>query len=134
EVREIASQIKARGQAAPAASGLDDAKLADRLKECLRVPLAIVIRRAGERSMREVRFLPQGPLTLREAEQAELVSPRLETLPSPPEQLPFWNARAARPPSLETDPAAATASAAVDALVARPGGPRTAAELELLRL
>src|SRR5207302_1556616 len=88
EVREIASQIKARGQAAPAASGLDDAKLADRLKECLRVPLAVVIRPAGERSAREVRFLPQGPLTLRAAEAAELVSPRMEPLPAAPEQLP----------------------------------------------
>ncbi|MGZ6143850.1 MAG: hypothetical protein ACXWLM_10965, partial [Myxococcales bacterium] len=62
----------------------------------------------------------------------ELVSPDLKPLPATPAQLPFWNVRAARPPAPE--PQGHPPAAIVDALVARPGGPKTAAELELLRL
>ncbi len=128
EVREIAAEVRSRGYGQPGAQALGDEKLADRLKECLRVPLAVICRPSEEGAQREVRFLPQGAPAL------ERVSPDLKPLPSLPEELPFWHAGAARPAAPATGPLAVTASGIVDVLAARPGGPRTAAELELLRL
>jgi hypothetical protein len=131
EVREIAAEVRSRGYAQPQAQALTDEKLADWLKESLRVPLAVICRPSEEGAVREVRFLPQGAEAL---DDVERVSPLLKPLPSPPEELPFWNARASRPAVTATGPLAVTPSGIVDVLAARPGGPRTAAELELLRL
>jgi hypothetical protein len=134
EVRELASECRSRGLLLPAAAALPVEKVEGLFKESLRVPLAVVCRADEAGAAREVRFLPQGGVTAEALEDVELVSPSLEPLPAPPARLPFWNARAVRPAAPAPEPLAATPSGVVDALVARPGGPATAAELELLRV
>ncbi len=134
EVREIASECRSRALLLPQAAALADEKLTERFKESLRVSLAVLCRADGDRAAREVRFLPQGALTVLALDEVTLVSPQLDPLPAAREELPFWNVRAVRPPAPPVAPLAATPVGTVDALVARPGGPRTAAELELLRL
>jgi len=130
EVREIAGELRSRGALLPDATALGDDKLADRLKEFLRVPLAVVCRPTEDGgARRDVFFLPHGAISLLEG--ADAVSPQLEAMGA---ELPFWNVRASRPPAHAAEPLAATPSGIVDAIIARPGGPRTAAELELLRL
>jgi hypothetical protein len=125
EMREIAADCRQRGALSPAAAAMSDEKLTDLLKECLRVPLAVICR-PGER---QVLFSP-GP----ELAQADLVSREGAPVRAEPAQLPFWNVRAARPAAPAAAPPAGTATGIVDALAARAGGPHTAAELELLRL
>ena len=138
EVREIAAALIKDGQVLPAAAEGGTAKLAGQIKECLRVPLVVLCKPAGERGAeREVRFLPQPGLDLASLRDVELISAATGLpVPSPPEALPFWNARAARPasprpaePPLGTDPSPLLAE-----LAAKPGSPRTAADLDALRL
>src|SRR5262249_41884498 len=62
EVREIATELRAQGRVAPAASGLDDRKLTDLLKEALRVSIAVLSRPTEDGSHRLVRFIPPGDL------------------------------------------------------------------------
>src|SRR5438067_2175350 len=57
EVREIASSFRARGRLLQQAASLGDEKVADRIKEALRVPLAIVCVPGAGGTRREVRFL-----------------------------------------------------------------------------
>lgn len=135
EVREIAAEWRAAGKVSPSAAAMGDDRLADRIKECLRVPLAVLCRPEGESMEREVRFLPQGGWTVEDLDAVELVAAEtLQPTAVAPEQLPFWNARASRPTATAPAAIARSMSAFLDELVARPGGPRTAAELELLRL
>ena len=134
EVREIVSECRQRTLLLPKVSALADDKLVERFKESLRVSLAVLCRPTANGAEREVRFLPDGALTALALESADFVSTQLEPIAAGPEGLPFWNARASRPPAMSGVPLAVTASGIVDALVARPGGPRSAAELELLRL
>ena len=134
EVREIAAEYRGRGLLTPAAMALTDDKVADRLKECLRVPLAILCKPTADGAARELRFLPQGAVTVDALDEVELAMPDCTPVPAAPEQLPFWNVRAARPPAPAPEPHTAVPAAIVDALVARAGGAKTAAELELLRL
>ena len=117
EVREIAAEVVARHGSR--ATGETADKLAERLKECLRVPLAILCTTEG----RVVRFQPPP-----EVAGAQLVN--AQTLQPADGPLPFWNARATRPAL----PAQALPAQAVDAIIEQPGGPRTGAELQLLRL
>src|SRR6266436_4929563 len=44
EVREIAAELRAQGRLQPAVAGLEEKRLADRIKEALRVSLAILSR------------------------------------------------------------------------------------------
>src|SRR5262249_14862635 len=118
------ADCRARGALLPKAAAMGDDKLTDLLKECLRAPLAVLCKPGG----REVRFSPG------EEVASELVSREGEAMPAEPSQLPFWTARAARRAAPAAEPPAATVSGIVDALAARAGGPRTAAELELMRL
>jgi hypothetical protein len=134
EVREIAAEYRARGLLTPGAMALGDDKVADRLKECLRVPLAILCRPTPEGVARELRFLPQGKATVQALDGADLANPDCTPVPVTPERLPFWNRRAERPPAPAPPEQTSSPGAIVDLLVARDGGPRTAAELELLRL
>ena len=125
EVREIASSFRARGRLLPQAAALGDEKVADRIKEALRVPLAIVCVPGAGGTRREVRFLTSAaPFA-----DADLLPPGGEPVKGRPEQLPFWNARAARPPgsgALQGAP-----RELVDSIVER--GPTNQGELELLR-
>ncbi len=134
EVREFVSECRQRSLLLPQAAALPDDKLTERFKECLRVSLAVLCRPGPDGIEREVHFLPEGALTVEALDDADRVSLQLEPIAAAPDQLPFWHARATRPPARPGAPLAATPEGIVDALVLRPGGPRTAAELELLRL
>jgi hypothetical protein len=127
EVREIASECRSRGKVQPSAAALDEKALAGRMKECLRVTVALLGRPNTNGAHRDVRFLPNGAAGL---EQAEFVAAEtLRPLQSSPETLPFWNLRAVR----RSAPAAGTTGEEqrIEELAQR--GPATAAELELLR-
>ncbi|HZX93371.1 MAG TPA: hypothetical protein VFE90_02570 [Myxococcales bacterium] len=127
EVREIAAECKAQGRVRPEAAGLDERKLADRLKESLRVSLAVLSRPTdGDGAHRTVRFVGPGEL-----QDADFVSAgSLRRLEVPPEALPFWTVRARRP-AAPVEPKG-NESERLGEVAAR--GPQTAAELELLRL
>ncbi len=128
EVREIAADYRAGALLQEKAAALADDKIADRLKECLRVPLAVLCRPSADGAERVLRFLPQPGLSAAMLLDAELVAAETGLpLPALPERLPFWNARAARPPG-------PTAERDVDAIIELEGAPRSAAELDLLRL
>ena len=134
EVRELVATGMKGGWMRPAATSLGEEKLADKVKECLRVPLAVFCRLDGERARREIRFLPCAGLSYADLEQVDLVSEEaLRPLPAPPDRLPFWSARAVRP-ELPPEPFPGTPDELVAGLMERPGGPATAAELRLLRL
>ena len=133
EVRELAGAQVKDGWLRPEAAGLGEEKLADRLKECLRVPLAVFCRLDGGEARREVRFLPCQGLRYEGLDEVHLVSEAaLRPLPAPPDRLPFWNARATRP-ELPAAPLTGTPDELVAGLVEQPGGPSSAAELRLLR-
>ena len=134
EVREIVAGCRQRTLLLPKVAALADDKLTERFKECLRVSLAVLCRPSADGAERTVHFLPEGDLTALALDGVDLVSTDLVPIAAAPTELPFWNARASRPPAPVGVPLAATAPGIVDALVARPGGPRSAAELELLRL
>lgn len=127
EVREIAADLRRRGKVQASDAGLDDQALANRIKECLRVSVALLCRPGTNGAHREVRFLPTGAAGLEEAEY--IAGDSLRPLPSSPETLPFWNSRAVRPPAPPSGP---TGEAERLAELAR-RGPASEAELELLR-
>jgi len=117
EMREIAAELRPR-----------DERLADRLKETLRVSLAVLWQPARDGAERTVRFLPQGDAELRGVEM--VTGDELRPADVPPQALPFWNMRATRPEAPPPEDGASE-SQRIDEVAAR--GPRTAAELELLR-
>src|SRR3954466_5403856 len=126
EVREIAAECKAQGRVRPEAAGLDERKLADRLKESLRVSLVVLSRPTDEGTHRTVRFI--GPGELRDADfvAADTVRP----VPAAADVLPFWTVRAVRP-EMPPQPSAGGEAERLGEIAAR--GPRSAAELRLLR-
>src|SRR4051812_9376268 len=127
EVRELAAELRTQGRVAPAAAALDERKLADRIKESLRVSLAILSRPAENGAAhRMVRFVRPGELTDADFVEAET----LKRIEASPEALPFWNVRAIRP-ELPAQPASASVSERLGEIASR--GSRSAAELRLLR-
>ena len=126
EVREIATELRQEGKVAPLAAKLEERKLADRLKECLRVSLAVVSMPTADGAHRTVRFVGPGDL-----QDSDFVAAgTLKRLQATPEQLPFWLTRARRP---EVPPEAPAKSDSERLFEIATRGPRTAAELELLR-
>ncbi len=132
EVREVAVACRAQGLVLPAAAALSDDKLADRLKECLRVALAVLCRESPQGAVREVRFLHQSASVAALAD-VQLVDERCAPRAFDPVELPFWNRGAARPVDTTVETSGESIGAIVDRIVERSGGPRTAGELELLR-
>jgi hypothetical protein len=132
EVRDLAGEYRSRGWCTPLGQSLGDDGLADRLKECLRVPLVAVCRLEGGTMHREVRFLPFEGQSFASLDNADLIdeasfAPRV----GKPEELPFWNVRADRP---EGPPRVISGNRVAEQIIAAPQGPRTRAELELMRL
>lgn len=128
EMREIAVECKAQGRVRPEVSALDEGKLAARLKECLRVSVAVLSRPMNEDGAhRHVRFI--GNAELQDADFVTAES--LRRVEAPPEALPFWTVRASRP-DVPPQGSQASASDRLAEIAAR--GPRTAAELDLLRI
>jgi hypothetical protein len=126
ELREIAAECRAQGRLRPEAAKLDDRRLADRLKECLRVSLVVLSRPTDEGTHRTVRFTAPGALHDADFATAETLQP-VETRP---EVLPFWTVRALRP-ELPPEPSPGGEAERLGEIAAR--GPRSAAELRLLR-
>jgi hypothetical protein len=134
EVREIAGEYRNRALLLPAAAALAEERVADRLKECLRTSMAVLCRPAADGAVREIRFLPFDGVTPEALYDVELVAAdTLQPLPVPPAELPFWNARAVRTAEPPRN-GGGSLKQIIDRVVERPGGPRTAGELELLRL
>jgi hypothetical protein len=126
EVREIAAELRAQGRLQPAVGGLEEKRLADRIKEALRVSLAILSRPTDDGAHRMVRFIGPGELQDVDFVAAETLQP----IQVGPDTLPFWTVRAVRP-ELPPPPSQATESERLSEIAAR--GPRSAAELRLLR-
>ena len=107
--RVLTDELVAMGQAwreagwfSPAALALPAARLTERLKECLRVPLAVACVQEGGRVRREVQFLPRDGLSYESLETVDLLVESgggLRALAGPEAALllPWWNLRARRP-------------------------------------
>ena len=141
EVRALSTRWRAAGFLTPRASALSDGKLADQVKECLRVPLAVLHGPSNQRAMRRrLLFLPAFELTYERLENVDVLSSsrnghgHLTPVKADPQHLPFWNARATRP--APEAPLQRTGSPAeiVDRILDASDIPESAAELELLRL
>jgi len=140
EVRALSKTWRGAGFLTPRASALADGKLADRVKECLRVPLAVLYGTSTERSTRRrLLVLPAFDLTYEQLEGVDLLSSsrnghgRLTPIKSEPTLLPFWNVRAARPDNRATSPTTGAPWEVIDRILDRRDGPESAAELQLLR-
>lgn len=126
EMREIAAECRAKNRLRPEAARLDDRRLADRLKECLRVSLVVLSRPTDDGTHRTVRFIGPGELRDSDFVAAETLQPIQAAAGS----LPFWTVRATRP-EVPPEPAAGGEGERLGEIAAR--GPRTAAELRLLQ-
>ncbi|HEY2031024.1 MAG TPA: hypothetical protein VGH20_17625, partial [Myxococcales bacterium] len=127
EILEIAAESRAAGRVRPEASGLSNEKLASRMKECLRMPLALVTRPEGNGSHRSVRFLRDaGPLFAVGFVDGSDLSP----VDVPNDALPFWDAKATRPAVPQPDPPREQGPRLLEIATQ---GPKTDAELDLLR-
>jgi hypothetical protein len=128
EVRDLARELKERGRLTPDAQPLDEKKLAGKLKECLRVSVAVLSRRNDDGgAYRLVRFV--GPGELQDADFVRADS--LKRVEVSANQLPFWTVRASRP---DAEPPAHLVSEPERLAEIATRGPRTAAELELSRI
>jgi len=114
------------------------ARLTERLKECLRVPLAVFCLRENGRLRRAVQFLPRNGLGYEALETVDLlVDTGGEVRPlggaDVPLVLPWWSARARRAPEL--GPPAGTGSDRLEALLGAGGESveEVPADLVLLR-
>jgi hypothetical protein len=101
EVRALAIEWRGAGVFRAEVELLPEQRLADQLKECLRVPLAVTCERQGGEMVRRVRFLPLDGLGYQDlAEVDVLVSRNGRWMPaaaaSPGALLPFWDLRARR--------------------------------------
>jgi hypothetical protein len=134
EVRELASEAKSQGRVRAEVAALTDEQLANRIKECLRVPLALVTLPEGESgigAVRTVRFLADGaPLRSADFVESNGVTP----VALGPDLLPFWDANAVRPDAPDEPlPAHLGRGLAPRLAEIASRGPKTAAELEALR-
>jgi hypothetical protein len=138
EVSALCQRWRAEGRLSERAEALPEPKLTTRVKDCLRVPLALLSGPwASPNERRRVLFLPSNELTYFGLEEVNLLLSRADGNLSPaPEDsslLPFWNARATRP-AAEPAPAAATSPIEVVDQILTEQRPEDATELELLRL
>jgi hypothetical protein len=126
EVREIAAELRTQGRLHPAVAGLDERRLVDRIKEALRVSLAVLSRPTEDGAHRLVRFV--GPGELQDADFA--AADALERVEAGHDALPFWTVRAVRP-ERPPQPSSTSEAEPLGEIAAR--GPLSAAELRLLR-
>jgi len=101
EVRALAAEWQPDGAFRAEVDGLSERQLADRLKECLRVPLAMTCEREGSEVVRRVRFLPWAGLGYPALSEVDVLLERGgRWTPAPADGadllLPFWDARARR--------------------------------------
>jgi hypothetical protein len=138
EVRELVTGWRELGWIGQSTKKLPDEKIADRVKETLRVPFAVLSGKDSDAAhRRRVLFLPAFGLDYPSFDDIDLVWATADGTIVPahrdPGLSPFWNAAAARP-ERETPPRRpGFATDVVDQVLAHKE-PESAAELELLRL
>ena len=136
EVRDLALAFRAAGLVTEKALAMPEGKLAERVKEALRVPLAIVSTPGDQPAKRRrVVFLPESGLTFASLAEVDLLAaaPDGTLAPVPPDTalLPFWNSRATRPAATARTLPEGGPSELVDEILRR--GVDTFAEVRLLR-
>ena len=102
ELTAMADDWRGSGWFSPEAGAMTPARLTERLKECLRVPLAILCVREDGRLSRVVQFLPRDGLGYEALEGVDLLAERDGVLravsgPDAALLLPWWNVHARRP-------------------------------------
>lgn len=120
----------------PEAAANSPEKLAERLKECLRVPLAVLCVREAGRARRVVQFLPRSGQGYEALEGVDLLlesggALQAVTASEAAPLLPWWNVRARRPPAPEAAPQAHALEALLGA--GAESVQETTADLVLLR-
>jgi hypothetical protein len=101
EVRALASEWRRDGVFVAELDALTEHRLADQLKECLRVPLAVTCEMADGEAIHRVRFLPKDGLGYEAMAQSDVLFERGgRWVPAPAEStpllLPWWDMRAHR--------------------------------------
>ena len=141
EVRALSKKWRAGGFLSPRGAAMADAKLADRVKECLRVPLAVLHGPSNERTTRRrLLFLPTFDLSYERLENVDLLAAsrnghsRLTPVKADPALLPFWSARATRPARDGAPQGAGSPQEIIEQIIDSRDGLESAAELRLLRL
>jgi len=139
EVSALSKSWRVAGWLLPPAQALPEGKLATRVKDCLRVRLAVLCGpRADPNARRRVLFLPAFNLTADALEGVDLLvstpDGSLTPAPADPSLLPFWNARATRPTSDRAPQRPASPAELIDRILEQREHPENAAELELLRI
>src|SRR5215813_333214 len=134
ELVAMADAWRNQGYFVADAAALPPQRLAERLKECLRVPLALTVSLSGDRAVRDVRFLPVDGLGYEALVDVDVLFEergRLRPVPSRDGAalLPWWNLRARRP---DGEAAEATPDQRVEALLS-PATEERAPDLSLLR-
>jgi len=138
EVRDLTSGWREHGWTVPPVASLPDAKIADRVKETLRVPFAVLSgSETDPAKRRRVVFLPTSGLDYDSFDDIEVVWAARDGSLTPakhdPALVPFWNAAAARrereaPPQRPGFP-----TEVIDSILAQKE-PESAAQMELLRV
>jgi hypothetical protein len=136
EVKELAEEWRSQRVLTAAAAALPDKKLADQVKETLRVPLVVLVGPiADPAARRRVLFLPQHGLTYESISGVDVVVATADGRLAPiGADLPFWNVRAKRSDNKERPLPPGVPSEVVDRILERGGGAETSAELELLHV
>jgi len=138
QVRSLCKGWRESRFVSPAGAALPEAKLADRIKECLRVPL-VVLCGGGEdpSAQRRVLFLPAFKLSYTQLESVELLASdregRLTPMAPNPGLLPFWNIRATRS-ALESPKRPGFPAEIIDQILEERRRLESSEELQLLRL
>ena len=138
EVRELAAGWREMGWVAKKAAALPDDKLAERVKDTLRVPFAVLGGTSDDpATRRQVLFLPASGIDYRTFDGIDLVwrlpDGTFQAAPPDPMLLPFWNARAARP-ERETPPQRPGFPSEMVDRILQQKEPESAAQLQLLRV
>jgi hypothetical protein len=137
ELVAMGEEWRAAGWFSPEAAAMPPARLTERLKECMRVPLAVLCVPESGRVRRLVQFLPRSGLGYEALETVDLLIERGEKLqplggPEASLLLPWWNGHARRRPELPAP--VGTGADRLEALLG-PGGEsvdETAGDLVLL--
>jgi hypothetical protein len=136
EVKELSEEWRGHKMLTNAAAALSEKKLADHIKETLRVPLVVLVGPGADpATRRRVLFLPQHGITYESVASVDALTATTDGRLAPAAaDLPFWNVRARRSGKKERPLPAGVPSEVVDRILERGGGAETAAELELLRV
>ena len=138
EVRELVAGWRELGWVAPSIKALPDEKVADHVKETLRVPFAVLSGKDSDPARRRrVLFLPAFGLDYSSCDEVELVwaMPDGTVVPAPrdPALWPFWNVAATRPERESEPQRPGFPTEVVDRILAQ-REPESDAQLELLRV